>query len=102
MAKKAKKTKKAKKAKKAAKRTTAPGKKTVTVPMQSVVQFVKMLISQGHDGEFETSAKNSRVLVSLDGAGTTFVKDFLARNSHLRPAMAAHVRDPCPGNPFEC
>jgi hypothetical protein len=99
MAKKAKKAKKASKSK--AKRAPAK-RKTVTVPIQSVVQFVKMLIDEGHADDFESRAKRSKALVSLGSDSAEFVRKFLARNSHLRAPMAKKIRDPCPGNPFEC
>jgi predicted transcriptional regulator len=101
MAKKAKKAKKISKSKKA-KRAPAKRAATVTVPIQSVVQFVKMLIDEGHVDDFESRAKKSKALVSLGNDSADFVRKFLARNSHLRAPMAKSIRDPCPGNPFEC
>jgi hypothetical protein len=99
----AKKAKKAKKASKLKKTKRAPAKrKTVTVPIQSVVQFVKMLIKEGQADDFESRAKRSKALVSLGSDSAEFVRKFLARNSHLRAPMALSIRDPCPGNPFEC
>lgn len=99
--------KKAKKAKKVAKSRNAKSvttkrKATVTVPMQTVVQFVKMLVSEGRDVEFEQHAKSEKASVTLGKGDVEFVKGFLARNDHLRPLMARSVREPCPGNPFEC
>jgi hypothetical protein len=101
MAKKAKKAKKISKSKKV-KRGIAKRKETVTVPIESVVQFVKMLINEGHADEFQSLAKESKVLVSLGDDSTDFVRKFLTRNNHLRGAMARTIREPCPGNPFEC
>ena len=104
MANKAKKAKKAKKVTKSKgmKRATAKRATAASVPMQTVVQFVKMLIEQGHDREFEERAKRMKAIVTLKKDDVDFVRKFLARNDHLRPMVARSVRDPCPGNPFEC
>ena len=103
MAKKARKAKKAKKATKSKKAKSVTRNSTATVPMQSVVQFVKMLINEGRVDEFENGAKRSKSRVRLDGDGVKFIQKFLTRNNHLRPAMVAAIRDPCPGNnPFKC
>jgi hypothetical protein len=99
--KKVKKAKKASKSKTAKPATTAP-KMAVTVPMQSVVQFVKTLIKEGRDGEFENGAKKLNRFVILDDDGVDFVKKFVARKKTFRRAMRATVLDPCPGNPFDC
>jgi hypothetical protein len=101
MAKKAKKTKKAKKSKKGQRATTTT-KTHVTVPMQSVVQFVKALISEGRDVEFEGSAAQANAVVIVDDDGTAFVKQFLAQKQALRRGMRAAILHPCPGNPFGC
>jgi hypothetical protein len=100
MAKKAKKAKKVSKAKKT-KRASAK-RKTVSVQAESVVQFVKMLIKEGRDEDFENRAKKSKVVVKLTGDGADFVRKFLARNKQLRGPMTMAIREPCPGNPFEC
>ncbi|MDP1582228.1 MAG: hypothetical protein Q8M18_02240 [Bradyrhizobium sp.] len=101
MAKKAKKAKKVSKTKKA-KRATAKRKTTVSVPAESVVQFVKMLIKEGRDEDFEKRAKKSKVVVKLAGDSADFVTKFLGRNKQLRGPMTMAIREPCPGNPFEC
>lgn len=103
MAKKAKKAKKVAKAKKT-KRAAAKRKTTVSVPAESVVQFVKMLIKEGRDEDFENRCKKSKfkVVVKLAGDSADFVRKFLARNKQLRSPMAKAIREPCPGNPFEC
>jgi hypothetical protein len=100
-AKKAKKVKKVSKAKKA-KSAKAGSRKPVTAPIESVVQFVRMLINEGRDRDFEKLASSEAAVVAFDRKSTEFVKKFLADNRHLRIPMAAAVRDPCPGNPFEC
>jgi hypothetical protein len=99
----AKKAKKAKRVVKSKKAKRAPAKRkasTVTVPMQSVVQFVRMLVKEGHDDAFEKHVKGG--IVALSNKDVDIVKDFLARNGHVRPTMATAIREPCPGNPFEC
>lgn len=111
MAKKAKKTKKAKRAKKAAKVRAATGRTSKTgaasrngasVPAESVVQFVKMLVQEGHTAAFEASAKAAGVKVTLNAKGVKFVRRFIRDNAHLRGPMSLSIQDPCPGNPFEC
>jgi hypothetical protein len=101
MAKKVKKAKE-KRASKAAKRAATPRKTAVTVPMHTVVQFVKTLIKEGRDVEFEDGAKKSGRFVTVDDDGVDFVKKFVARKKTFRGAMRATVLDPCPGNPFDC
>src|SRR5260370_30766541 len=100
----AKKAKKANKVSMTKKSRRAPAKrKNASVPIQSVVQFVRMLINEGHDGEFEAHASRAGAVVTLSSVDGAVVKKFLDRNQHLRGAkMAAAVRDPCPGNLFEC
>lgn len=100
MAKKAKKAKKASKPKIESATTTT--RTSVTVPMQSVVQFVKALIKEGRDVEFEGSAAGSKAVVILDDDGVAFVKSFIARKQTLRRGMRAAILHPCPGNPFGC
>ena len=96
----------AKKAKAAKKRrggtATTTTRTTVTVPMQSVVQFVKALINDGRDDEFEKSAMAADVHVILDDEGREFVKQFLGQKRTLRRGMRAAILHPCPGNPFGC
>jgi hypothetical protein len=75
---------------------------TVTVPMQSVVQFVKALINDGRDVEFEKNAMAADVHVILDDNGREFVKQFLGQKRTLRRGMRAAILHPCPGNPFGC
>jgi hypothetical protein len=103
---KAKKTKKTKKSvvktAKKSKQPSATRKKPVTAPMQSVVQFVKMLINQGDAERFESLAQEAGAVITFDDHATAFVKTFLNDNQHVRLTMARAVRDPCPGNPFEC
>ena len=105
--------KRAKTAKRAAKKGAAKSKKakravtarkiTAAVSMETVVQFVRMLINEGRIDEFESGARRSKARVRVDADGVQFVQKFLTRNDHLRPAMAAAIRDPCPGdNPFKC
>lgn len=98
-----KKAKKAKKVAKKSKRGPAKRKRNASVPMQTVVQFVRMLIEEGHDDEFEAHASAAGAVVTVSRGDVDVVKKFLDQNRHLRGArMAAAVRDPCPGNPFEC
>jgi hypothetical protein len=98
--------KKAKKsASKTAKKATstpAPSKELVSAPMESVIQFVKMLIGQGHAEAFESQAREAAAVVNFDDHATAFVKKFLDEHRPVRTLMARAVRDPCPGNPFEC
>jgi hypothetical protein len=101
-AKKVRKVKKASGARKARSSRAAGGGKLVTAPIHSIVQFVRMLIDEGHDQDFEKLASDEAAVVAFDRKSTEFVKKFLASNRHLRPAMTRAVRDPCPGNPFEC
>ena len=96
----------AKKAKAAKKRrggtATTATRTTVTVPMQSVVQFVKALINDGRDVEFEKAAMAADVQVILDDDGREFVKQFLGQKRTLRRGMRAAILHQCPGNPFGC
>lgn len=100
MAKKATVAKKPKKRRAAIATTTT--KTTVTVPMQSVVQFVKALINDGRDVEFEKNAMAADVHVTLDDDGMEFVRQFLGQKRTLRRGMRAAILHPCPGNPFGC
>jgi hypothetical protein len=93
-------TKKASRSK-SRKASHAKGKKRITVPVQSVVLFVKMLYDRGHSDEFIAAAKKSKAIVALEANSVEFVKEYLARRQ-LRGALAASVVDPCPGDPFEC
>ncbi len=107
----AKKARKAKKAKKAAKaraatartsKTGAASRNGASVPAESVVQFVKMLVREEQAVAFEASAKAAGVQVKLNARGVEFVRKFIRDNAHLRGPMSLSIQDPCPGNPFEC
>jgi hypothetical protein len=100
MAKKAKKAKKASKSKKAAASGSA-GKKSIMVPLHSVMHFAQMIEAEGHTDAFVKAAKKSKVFMAMDPSSVNFVKKFLTGNQ-LHAAMAVHVVDPCPNDPFEC
>ena len=108
MAKKAKKMKKAKKAKKAsaakkAKRGAAKRDTGTPVTMETIVQFVRMLVKEGRDAAFEAHVRQHEGAVTLSGANVDVVKQFFDMHGDLRgPTMRGAIRDPCPGNPFEC
>jgi hypothetical protein len=99
MAKKAKKTK-AGKVSASAKRAAAD-KKSLRVPMHSVVHFVRMLHEEKHAVRFAKAARASRAVMTMHPSTVNFVKKFVADNK-LHHAMATKVVDPCPGDPFEC
>jgi hypothetical protein len=99
MAKKASKSKRASSQRK--RKVSSKGRKRLTVPVQSVVHFVKMLYDQNHAEKFIASAKRSKAIITMHADSIEFVKKFLAKNQ-LRRATAASVVDPCPGDPFEC
>jgi hypothetical protein len=96
---------KAKSAKKASrsgrKASPAARRKRITVPVQSVVYFVKMLYDHGHADEFIADARRARAVVSMEADSVEFVKAYLARRQ-LGRTLAARVVDPCPGDPFGC
>ena len=75
-----------KKMAKKSKRGSAKRKKNASVPMQTVVQFVRMLIKEGRDEEFETHVRVAEAVVTVSSADVDVVKEFLDRNRHLRGA----------------
>jgi hypothetical protein len=108
MAKKAKKAKKVKKAKKASaakksKPTTVKRQTATPVTMEAIVQFVRMLVNEGRDGAFETHVRQHQGAVTLSDANVEVVKQFFNQHGDLRgTTMRGAIREPCPGNPFEC
>jgi hypothetical protein len=102
MVKKAKKAKKASAAKKS-KRTTAKRQTGTPVTMETIVQFVRMLVKEGRDGAFEAHVRQREGAVTLSDANVDVVKQFFNQHGDLRGApMRGAIREPCPGNPFEC
>lgn len=101
MAKSAKKAKKVSASAKRAAPSSDGGKKMLTVPMHSVVHFVKMLHDEKHAAKFTKAARESKVVLTMHPSTVNFVKKFVADNK-LHHAMATKVVDPCPGDPFEC
>ncbi|MBI3760142.1 MAG: hypothetical protein HY269_10390 [Deltaproteobacteria bacterium] len=91
----------AKKASRSKKATSSKGKKSITVPVHSVVHFVKMLHDEGHAEEFVKAAKKSKAVMTMHADSVDFVRKYLS-NNQLHHAMIARVVDPCPGDPFEC
>ena len=81
------------------------GKRPVTVPMHSVVAFVKMLQDEGHVDQFVKAAKKSKTVMTMHPDSVNFVKDYLHSNQlHASNATARLIVNPCPdpNDPFEC
>jgi hypothetical protein len=91
----------AKKATKSRKRTASKGGQEITVPVHSVVHFVKMLFDENHVDEFVKAAKKSKAVMTMHADSIEFVRKFLS-HKELHHAMVKSVVDPCPGDPFKC
>jgi hypothetical protein len=97
----ARKTSKTRSARRKRRASSPKRRKTVTVAVQSVVQFVKMLFDRGQADDFIAAAKEAKASVTVRADSVEFIRKYIADN-RLRGAMAASVVDPCPDDPFEC
>jgi hypothetical protein len=100
MAKKATRSKKASSTK-AKKASSSKAKQRITVPVESVVHFVKLLHDEGHAEDFIKGANRSKAVVTLRANSVNFVRKLLIRKN-VRTAMAKGPIDPCGGDPFRC